>query len=96
SEHKLLEVLASLDLSDLPVDPRPLAENAEQAFASLRRGDWLRIEGRDGTPLHVKIAWINTRRTVVLMVRHPDRRALSMRAAELMDRLRGGRAYRVR
>jgi hypothetical protein len=95
SEHKLLEVLASLDLTDLPDNPRPIDETAERAFAALSRGDWLRIEGRDGAPLHVKVAWINARRTVVLMVRHPDRRALSMRAAELVDRLRSGRARRV-
>ncbi len=95
SEHKLLEVLASLDLADLPDDPRPVNETAGHAFAALSRGDWLRIEGRDGAPLHVKVAWINARRTVVLMVRHPDRRAVSMRAAELVDRLRSGRARRV-
>ncbi|HEY5633530.1 MAG TPA: DUF1631 family protein, partial [Burkholderiaceae bacterium] len=95
TEHKLLEVLSSLDLGDLPGNPRPVDETPERAFGALSRGDWLRITGRDGSPVHAKVAWINARRTVVLMVRHPDRRALSMRAAELIDRLRSGRARRV-
>ena len=51
-----------------------------------RRGDWLRLETRDGKPAYAKVAWINARRTVVLLVRHPDRRALSMRTEELRER----------
>lgn len=95
TERKLLEVLSSLDLNDLPADPQPLRLDPEQAFATMRRGHWLRLWGRDGAPAYVKVAWINTRRTVVLMVRHPDRRALSMRASELMERFAQGRAVRI-
>ncbi|MFP5462271.1 MAG: DUF1631 family protein [Gammaproteobacteria bacterium] len=92
---RLLEVLASLDLGDLPAAPRERVEDAEQALASLRRGDWLRLGGDGDAPVHAKVAWINARRTVVLLVRQPDRRALSLRSAELLERLREGRAARL-
>jgi len=95
TERKLLEVLSSLDLNDLPADPQPLRLEPEQALATTRRGHWLRLWGRDGAPTYVKVAWINARRTVVLMVRHPDRRALSMRASELLERFAQGRAVRI-
>jgi hypothetical protein len=96
TERKLLEVLSSLDLNDLPAEPEPLRLDAENALATLQRGHWLRLIGRGDGPAYVKVAWINARRTVVLMVRHPDRRALSMRASELLDRFRQGRAARIR
>jgi len=95
AERKLLEVLSSLQLDDLPASPRTLRLDPDQALATLRRGDWLRLQGRDGAPVHAKVAWINARRTVVLLVRHPDRRALSMRASELLERFAQGRAARV-
>lgn len=92
---RLLEVLSSLDLGDLPEAPRERVEDAEQALASLRRGDWLRLAGDGDAPNHAKVAWINARRTVVLLVRHPDRRALSLRSADLLERLKQGRAARL-
>ncbi|HWS74951.1 MAG TPA: hypothetical protein VN324_07400, partial [Quisquiliibacterium sp.] len=93
--RRLLEVLASLDLDDLPADLRERAEAAEQALEALRRGDWLRLGGDGEAPVHAKVAWINARRTVVLMVRRPDRRAVSMRSVELLERFRQGRAARI-
>jgi hypothetical protein len=96
TDRKLLEVLSSIDLNDLPASPEPLRWDPEQAFGTLHRGHWLRLVGRDGIPVYVKVAWINARRTVVLMVRHPDRRALSMRASELLERFAQGRAARIR
>ena len=96
TERKLLEVLSSIDLNDLPAVPEPMAWDPDRALGSLNRGHWLRLIGRDGAPVYVKVAWINARRTVVLMVRHPDRRALSMRASELLERFAQGRAARIR
>jgi hypothetical protein len=49
----------------------------------------------DGSDFYAKVAWVNERRTVVLMVRHPDRRALSMRMVELADRFARGQAFVV-
>ena len=85
-DQRLLSVLSTLDLGDFPETPQRLRLDADEALARLRRGDWLELIGRDGLPQEVKVAWINSRRTVVLLVRRPDRRALSLRAAELHQR----------
>jgi hypothetical protein len=85
-DQRLLSLLGTLDLGDFPADPQRLDLDADAALARLRRGDWIVLEGRDGLPQEAKIAWINSRRTVVLLVRRPDRRALSLRASELHQR----------
>jgi hypothetical protein len=85
-DQRLLSVLSSLDLGDFPDPAQRLRMDPDEALSRLRRGDWLELIGRDGLPQEVKVAWINSRRTVVLLVRRPDRRALSLRAAELRQR----------
>ncbi len=86
TEHRLLSVLSEVSLADFPLKPQRLQLDADDALARLSRGDWLELIGRDGEPQDVKVAWINSRRTVVLLVRRPDRRALSLRAADLRAR----------
>jgi hypothetical protein len=86
TEHRLLSVLSEVSLADFPLKPQRLQLDADEALARLNRGDWLELIGRDGEPQDVKVAWINSRRTVVLLVRRPDRRALSLRAADLRAR----------
>jgi hypothetical protein len=85
-DQRLLGVLSTLDLGDFPADPQRLRIDPDEAMTRLQRGDWLELIGRDGLPQEVKVAWINTRRTVVLLVRRPDRRALSLRASEMRER----------
>ncbi|MFN9773340.1 MAG: DUF1631 family protein, partial [Burkholderiales bacterium] len=85
-DQRLLSVLSSLDLGDFPEHPQRLRLDPDEALERLRRGDWIELIGRDSLPQEVKVAWINSRRTVVLLVRRPDRRALSLRAAELHQR----------
>ncbi len=92
SEHRLLSVLSEVNLADFPLKPQRLRMDPDDALARLSRGDWLELVGRDGEPQDVKVAWINSRRTVVLLVRRPDRRALSLRAAELRERFATQRA----
>lgn len=91
-EQRLLEVLNSLDLSDAPARRRRRELPARAAAADIRRGDWIELSMPDHVGALVKVAWINARRTVVLLVRHPDRKALSMRMADLEQRLLSGRA----
>lgn len=95
-DHRLLEVLNSLDLSDAPVVSARVDLSPEQAVASLQRGTWIEIRSNDGQLSEAKVAWINPRRTVVLLVRHPDRKALSLRMSELRTRFDRGRAYLLR
>ena len=94
-EHRLLSVLSEVNLADFPLKPQRLRMDPDDALARLSRGDWLELIGRDGEPQDVKVAWINSRRTVVLLVRRPDRRALSLRAAELRERFATQRASRI-
>ena len=46
-----------------------------------------------GGQRYMKVAWINRKRTVALLVRHPDRRALSLRMNEMARRFEAGRAF---
>jgi len=94
-EHRLLSVLNEVSLADFPVKPQRLRMDPDDALARLNRGDWLELTGRDGEPQEVKVAWINSRRTVVLLVRRPDRRALSLRVTELRERFATQRALLI-
>ncbi|MCO5101615.1 MAG: DUF1631 domain-containing protein [Burkholderiaceae bacterium] len=91
--RKLLEILESLDLDDLPQTPRRLQLAAEHAVGRIARGDWIELVARDGASGHSKVAWINRRRTVALLVRRADRRAMSLRIDELRERFEQGRAF---
>ncbi|HEY0877423.1 MAG TPA: DUF1631 family protein, partial [Zeimonas sp.] len=93
--RRLLEILESLDLDDLPHAPRRLPLAAEHALDRIARGDWIELSGRQGESGYSKVAWINRRRTVVLLVRRADRRAMSLRIDELRDRFARGRAFVV-
>ena len=95
TERRLLEILESLDLADLPARPQRRALDAEQSLAQMRRGDWVELVARDGASSYLKVAWINRRRTVALLVRHADRRAVSLRTDELRARFGQGRAFLV-
>ena len=91
-DQRLLEVLNSIDLSDVPTVLKTREMTPDDAVAAIRRGDWLELSAAAGATAFVKVAWINSRRTVVLLVRHPDRRALSLRMAELHSRFEQRRA----
>ncbi|MCM5569345.1 DUF1631 domain-containing protein [Burkholderiaceae bacterium FT117] len=94
-DRRLLEILGTLDLDDLPPQPRRLPLEAAEAFEQLGRGDWVELTGRDDKPSFAKVAWINQRRTVALLVRRDDRRAISIRMEELRDRFARGRAFLI-
>ncbi len=93
--QRLLEVLSSIDLADLPAAPSVIPMMGADPVERLVRGHWLQLMTRDGVASFAKVAWINERRTVILLVRHPDRRALSLRAAELRERFSQGRAFLI-
>ena len=93
TERRLLEILESLDLADLPEFPQRRPLGAEQSIAQMRRGDWIELVARDGGSSYLKVAWINHRRTVALLVRHADRKAMSLRTEELQARFEQGRAF---
>lgn len=95
ADDRLLTVLNSLDLTDFPAQPTRLSIGADEAIARLGRGDWIEVLGREGRTRQFKVAWINSRRTVLLLVRRPDRRALSLRMDELRARLADRKAVLI-
>ncbi|MCC7058598.1 MAG: DUF1631 family protein [Burkholderiaceae bacterium] len=94
SERRLIEILESLDLADLPAEPLRQTLTPAQACAQLVRGDWIELSTRKERA-YLKVAWINHRRTVALLVRHADRRATSLRMDELRERFAQQRAFIV-
>jgi len=93
TERRLLEILDSLDLGDLPAVPRRRELEPGQALEQIRRGDWVELVTRDRGSAYLKVAWINRRRTVALLVHYADRRAMSLRMEELRARFEQARAF---
>ncbi|NLD68160.1 MAG: DUF1631 domain-containing protein [Limnobacter sp.] len=93
TERRVLEVLESLDLRDLADPPRRLRLAPEVAWARLGRGAWVELVGPDDRSSVLKVAWINQRRSVALLVRRSDRRAVSMAMKDLKSRFERGRAW---
>ncbi len=95
SNQRLLDILKSLDLDDLPGEPRHVTFDPEHAFRLINRGAWLEFTEPGASPNYLKVAWVNRRRTVALLVRRSDRRAVSIRFSELQKRFAGGRAHLI-
>ncbi|HRO61731.1 MAG TPA: hypothetical protein PK177_21675, partial [Burkholderiaceae bacterium] len=93
TERRVLEVLESLDLGDLAEPRRRLRLAPEAAWSRLARGTWVELVGPDDRSSVLKVAWINQRRSVALLVRRSDRRAVSMPMKDLRSRLERGRAW---
>jgi Protein of unknown function (DUF1631) len=93
---RLLDVLNRLDLSDYNPQFVRQAKAAKVLCADLVVGDWMELVARDGTSHPAKIAWINHRRSVVLLVRSPDRKAQSLRMADIEQRVGEKRIFLLR
>ena len=86
-----MSVLRAIDLDDLPSSASYERMPPSVQFERLGRGTWLEYRRSAGKPLFVKVAWINERRSVALLVRHPDRRAVSRPMPEIRRMLESGR-----
>ena len=96
SEKKLLELLNSIDMSDAHIGLKRFELGADQAMDALQLNTWVELSSGNATTRYCKVAWINERRTVVLMVRESDRKALSLRSGELLSRFAEKRAWLLR
>jgi Protein of unknown function (DUF1631) len=83
---KLLDVLNGLDLTDFDAKFSRLAVQGQDLSNLLVVGRWIEMLGRDNSAHYAKIAWVNHRRSVVLLVRSPDRKAQSLRMTEIEQR----------
>jgi hypothetical protein len=93
AEYSLPEVLAGIDLDDLAAGSQRMALAPAEAIARLDRGCWIELDRSDSADGQMKVAWINRRRTLALLVRRHDRRAVSMRIEELSRRFERGEAF---
>lgn len=88
---RLLSLVESADLLDLPDPVRYSNARAGQQFARLSAGQWLEFRPSRDRPMRVKVVWINRRRSVAMLVRAPDRRAISRPMSELAELFRRGK-----
>ena len=93
SEKKLLELLNSIDMNDGHIGLKRRELSADKAMDSVQVNTWVELSTGNATSRFCKVAWINERRTVVLMVRESDRKALSLRSGELLSRFAQKRAW---
>ena len=70
--------------------------SADELGRDLAPGQWLEMITSSRKRILAKVAWINERRSVVLLLQHPDRLILSRHVAALMDRAERRRVFRVR
>ena len=92
-QKRLLDVLNQLDLSDQRDDLQRIDLLPEQIINRMQVGSWLEMHNREGAKHFAKIAWINHRRSVVLLVRKPDRKAQSLRVTDIQTRLEQKRLF---
>ena len=92
----LMAQISDIDLSDFPTSPERPRLEVDEVLNALEPGSWLELRSAQGGGQQVKVAWINARRTVFLLVRRPDRRAVSLRVEDLRDRIVQRRALLVR
>lgn len=83
-------------LDDAPAQPERVRVTADQLARDLKPGDWLQLITSSRKTILAKVAWINERRSVVLLLQHPDRLILSRHLSALVERAARGRAYLVR
>ncbi|MFK7963357.1 MAG: DUF1631 family protein [Burkholderiaceae bacterium] len=94
--NRLLSVLQEIDLADLPAQTDPSATTDSAAIDAMACGDWLEYRQSNGQRVNLKVAWLSDRRSVALLVRHPDRRAMSKPMSRLKKLMRSGRLRLLR
>ncbi|MGB7298226.1 MAG: DUF1631 family protein [Burkholderiaceae bacterium] len=82
-DNQLVNSLSATGLNDLPLRPRYLKGGTDAVFDRIRPGTWLELHGPNKRVLWLKVAWLNRNRTMMLLVRHPDGRAMSRSGREI-------------
>ena len=96
SELKLRRLIDETSLDDVPRAPKRVDVDPQQLIAELQPGDWLQLINSNRELVLAKVAWINERRSVVLLLQHPDRLILSRHLSAIANRARRGRVFLVR
>jgi len=96
SELKLRRLIDETSLDDAPRRPLRMEVPPADLARDLAPGQWLELITSKGRKILAKVAWINERRSVVLLLQHPDRLILSRHVAALKERAERKRVFRVR
>ncbi|MGH1358459.1 MAG: DUF1631 family protein [Burkholderiaceae bacterium] len=94
--NKLLTMLQGIDLDDLPPAPSYQSRTEAADPSALQAGAWLEYRHSKGVSTYLKIAWLNDQHSVALLVRNPDRRAMSRPVSQLRSLLASGRLRLLR
>lgn len=81
----LVRILREIRVDDCPEAGRPVPVTGKEVFA-LQPGHWIQMHLGDQIS-RMKVAWFNADRSVFLMVRAGDRRAVSLRGSDLQEQL---------
>jgi hypothetical protein len=81
----LVRILRETTTDDCPRHATPTPLSADQALDELKAGDWIQLHAA-GEASRLKVAWINADRSVVLLIRERDRKAVSLRGRDLQER----------
>ena len=81
----LVRILREIRVDDCPEAGRPVPVTGKEVFA-LQPGHWIQLHSGDQVS-RMKVAWFNADRSVFLMVRAGDRRAVSVRGSDLQEQL---------
>jgi hypothetical protein len=95
SELKLRRLIDNTSLDDLPRRPQRMEMDPAELVSNLAPGQWLELVSSTRKRILAKVAWINDRRSVVLLLQHPDRLILSRHVSALEERARRKRAFRI-
>ena len=96
SELKLRRLIDETSLDDVPSAPVRLQIDSQQMVNELKPGDWLQLLNSNRELVLAKVAWINERRSVILLLQYPDRLILSRHMSAIANRARRGRVFLVR
>lgn len=96
SELKLRRLIDETSLDDAPASPSRVQIDPQSMIANLQPGDWLQLVNSNRELVLAKVAWINERRTVALLLQSPDRLILSRHLAAIGNRAKRGRVFLVR
>ncbi|MBA3477860.1 MAG: DUF1631 family protein [Lautropia sp.] len=95
SELKLRRLIDDTSLADAPRRPMRIDMPPADLARDLAPGQWLELITSKGRKILAKVAWINDRRSVVLLLQYPDRLILSRHVAALKERAERKRVFRV-
>jgi len=95
SELKLRRLIDNTSLDDAPRRPVRMEIAPAELARDLAPGQWLELITSTRKKILAKVAWINDRRSVVLLLQHPDRLILSRHVTALQERAERKRVFRV-